>query len=189
VIKFVAAGEMQPMVASTTLAAPADRSDRLASLFHKHADFVWRAARRFGLSRAEADDATQQVFLVASRKLPRVPIEGAKPFLFATAANVARTMIRSRRRKREDESASTERADPRPNPEETLENQRACETINRILASMPEELRVAFVLFEIEEMTALEVAMFLDIPPGTVASRVRRAREIFREAAKGAGTP
>jgi RNA polymerase sigma-70 factor (ECF subfamily) len=46
---------------------------------------------------------------------------------------------------------------------------------------MPLELRTVFVLFELEEMTASEIAQTLDIPPGTVASRLRRAREIFHE--------
>jgi RNA polymerase sigma-70 factor (ECF subfamily) len=188
-IKVLPAGEMNSMEATTTLAPSLGAADRFGSLYREHADFVWRTARRFGLSAAEADDATQQVFLLASRKLSSIPVDGEKPFLFASAVNVARTMIRSRLRKREEPPAETDMVDPQPDPERRLQSQRACEIVNRILASMPEDVRMAFVLFELEEMTALEVAKFLDVPPGTVASRVRRAREIFRAAAKEEGAP
>jgi RNA polymerase sigma-70 factor (ECF subfamily) len=46
---------------------------------------------------------------------------------------------------------------------------------------MPIELRVVFVLFELEEMTTAEIATLLEIPSGTVASRLRRARETFED--------
>jgi RNA polymerase sigma-70 factor (ECF subfamily) len=44
---------------------------------------------------------------------------------------------------------------------------------------MPSELRAVFTLYEIEEMTMIEIAQVLDLPQGTVASRLRRAREQF----------
>jgi len=54
---------------------------------------------------------------------------------------------------------------------------------------MPEDLRVAFVLFELEEMTMIEVSEVLGIPAGTVASRIRRARDVFRAAVAAMGAP
>ena len=46
---------------------------------------------------------------------------------------------------------------------------------------MPKDLRTVFVLFEIEELTMAEISNVVEIPTGTVASRLRRAREVFRE--------
>jgi RNA polymerase sigma-70 factor (ECF subfamily) len=46
------------------------------------------------------------------------------------------------------------------------------------------DLRAVFVLFELEEMTMMEIATISDLPPGTVASRLRRARQAFQETVK-----
>ena len=53
--------------------------------------------------------------------------------------------------------------------------------LDRALDAMPGDLRTVFVLFEIEEMTMAEISNVIEIPAGTVASRLRRAREVFRE--------
>ena len=55
--------------------------------------------------------------------------------------------------------------------------------LDRILASMAEDLRDVFVMAELEEMTMADIAVALEIPPGTVASRLRRARAWFEQAA------
>jgi RNA polymerase sigma-70 factor (ECF subfamily) len=49
---------------------------------------------------------------------------------------------------------------------------------------LPMDLRAVFVLFELEELTMMEIATMSDIPPGTVASRLRRARQAFQEAVR-----
>ena len=55
------------------------------------------------------------------------------------------------------------------------------EVLGRLLDQLEPDLRTTFVLFELEELTMAEIAGALEIPPGTVASRLRRAREQFRE--------
>jgi RNA polymerase sigma-70 factor (ECF subfamily) len=160
----------------------ADARERLAELFENHVDFVWRTAHRFGLSPVEADDAAQQVFLIASRKLEQIAPDREKAFLFRAAIHVTRTLLRSTARKREDFVEEPDAADPKPSPEEALETRRALDAAHRILRDMPDDLREAFILFELEEMTMRQVADLLEIPPGTVASRIRRARATFRAA-------
>ena len=66
-------------------------------------------------------------------------------------------------------------------PDEAIDQQRARELLDDVLAAMPEQLRDVFVLSELEEMSATEVAACLEIPPGTVASRLARARHVFDE--------
>jgi RNA polymerase sigma-70 factor, ECF subfamily len=53
--------------------------------------------------------------------------------------------------------------------------------LDALLASLPLDLRTVFVLYELEELTMAEIARALDLPMGTVASRLRRARETFEE--------
>jgi RNA polymerase sigma-70 factor (ECF subfamily) len=65
--------------------------------------------------------------------------------------------------------------------EEMIDHKRCLEQLSTCLDDMPRNLREAFVLFELEELNAPEVAKVLRVPVGTVASRVRRAREIIRK--------
>jgi RNA polymerase sigma-70 factor (ECF subfamily) len=60
-----------------------------------------------------------------------------------------------------------------------LDERRRLELLDGLLARLPEDLAEVFVLFELEELTMAEIARLLDLPPGTVASRLRRARERF----------
>jgi RNA polymerase sigma-70 factor (ECF subfamily) len=69
---------------------------------------------------------------------------------------------------------------PWPRPDELADRKRAVEALDAVLAELPVELRVIFILFELEGITMREIAEITEIPPGTVASRLRRAREQFR---------
>ena len=60
-----------------------------------------------------------------------------------------------------------------------LEQKRHRELLDRILDTLTQDLRTAFVLFELEDLSVPEIAEVLEIPTGTVASRLRRAREQF----------
>ena len=68
-----------------------------------------------------------------------------------------------------------------PGADEQLDAARTRAVLDGLLAQMPIELRTVFVLYEIEEMTMAEMATMLELPPGTVASRLRRSRERFQE--------
>jgi RNA polymerase sigma-70 factor (ECF subfamily) len=69
-------------------------------------------------------------------------------------------------------------------PEALLAARRARDRLDAVLGQMPDDLRAAFVLFEIEGFTKEEVAQALGIPAGTAASRLRRAREDFARRAR-----
>ena len=73
---------------------------------------------------------------------------------------------------------------PGADPEELLVERQQREWLDTVLGCMQPELRAAFVLFEIEGLTRDEVAHALDVPAGTAASRVRRAREEFARRAR-----
>lgn len=163
-------------------AAGARDDARLRALVGDHFDFVWRSLRRLGVSPGEVDDCAQQVFLVAARKLGEIQVGSEKSYLFSTSMRVAADARRSRNRRREvaDDDAD-EAHDPSPDPEEIADQRRARALLDEVLEELPMDLRAPFVLFELEELPTAEIAEMLDVPVGTVASRLRRAREEFQK--------
>jgi RNA polymerase sigma-70 factor, ECF subfamily len=162
-------------------AAPTDdRSVHFADLVRAEFEWVWRLLRRIGLSPADADDATQQVFLVTSRKTAEVRDGSVRPFLYATAIRVAANAQRSLRRRREVASETVDDATAHEPPtDDIVEQHRARALLDELLARLPAELRRVLVLAEIEQLTAHQIAQLEAIPAGTVASRLRRARALF----------
>jgi RNA polymerase sigma-70 factor, ECF subfamily len=157
----------------------------LRELVASHLDFVWRSLRRLGVREADADDATQQVFLTANEKLLKIKSGSERAFLIGIAIRIASHMRRGyQRRDAAHQRLSSVAAEPNPTPEELTEELQARKLLDRILDEMSEELRVVFVLFELEELSTDEMAALLALPRGTVSSRLRRAREIFHDIAK-----
>lgn len=89
------------------------------------------------------------------------------------------------RRELHDGAAALETlADDAPGPEAVLLENEAREALDATLGGMPDDLRVVLVLSELEGQSGPEIAAMLDIPVGTVASRLRRARESFSQCAR-----
>jgi RNA polymerase sigma-70 factor, ECF subfamily len=151
-------------------------------LVHRHLDFVWRALRRLGLSPSDADDASQQVFMIAARQLAQVPPGKERAFLYGTARRIAANARRDRRRRRE---APGELADELEAwgalPDERVELERTAALLDDLLEHLPEELRRVLVLAEVEEASVPAIAELEAIPLGTAASRLRRARAAFEK--------
>ncbi len=162
--------------------SPPLSSERLAALVRGHYAFVWRLLRRLGLGQGDADDAAQQVFLAASGRFLAIEPARERAFLYGVALNVGARARRSLGRRREEPlEAASERVAPEPNAEQLLEQREARALLDRLLDEMPEDLRVVFVLFELEELSTPQIAKLCEIPIGTAASRLRRAREDFEE--------
>jgi len=172
-----------PGAAMTT--APADPA-RLREAVIAHHGALWRALRRLGVAEADVDDALQDVFLVAARKLGGVPVEGERAFLYGVAVRVASNARRGARRHTEifaDAPHAEASADVLA-PDEVLVQRETRRLLDVALDEMPFELRTVFVLLELEELSMAEVAELIGVPQGTVASRMRRARERFSEIAR-----
>lgn len=158
------------------------QEQRLHTLVVSQGDFVARSLRNLGVWGGELDDCVQKVFLVAARRLGDIEEGKERAFLFACARNTAAHFRRSLARKREvSDDVLADQSNPAASPEALTEQKRHREMLDRVLENMDEAVRSIFVLYSFEEMTMAEIATVLDIPPGTVASRLRRAREIFRE--------
>lgn len=155
------------------------RRAQLERLVREHHTFVWRSVQRLGVPAADIADAVQEVFLLAGRKLDEIRDE--RGFLFQTCMYVAGHVRRRAQRCREvvDDDRVHAEIDERATPEQSAEESEARATLQTILDAMADELRVVFVLFELERLTMIEISRMLGIPAGTVASRLRRAREFF----------
>jgi RNA polymerase sigma-70 factor (ECF subfamily) len=157
------------------------KRDEAAHVVALHFEFIWRLLRRLGVAEHDVDDAAQQVFLTATTKGIRSTPAQARPFLYGVALRVAANYRRSVRRRREvSEEAMGDPHSPDLAADDVADLRRARAVLDEILDEMPLELRVVFILSEIEQMTAASIAELESIPAGTVASRLRRAREIFR---------
>jgi RNA polymerase sigma-70 factor (ECF subfamily) len=169
------------------ISAVVERSDRVRAAVEAHFDAIWRFSRRMGVAERDAEDAAQQVFLVFSQKVDTVTTGAERAFLFATALRVAADCRKKSNRAREvmleGEAQPVDDAHAEPGAERALAEKRLLACVDRVLEELVPELREVFVLVELEEMTMAETARALAVPPGTVASRLRRARELFQEKA------
>jgi RNA polymerase sigma-70 factor, ECF subfamily len=169
------------LAARMTLGRDASLDERFAAMATEHVDVLWRTLARLGVPDGSVEDAAQQVLLVALRRLPEIEVGRERPYLLGIALRVASDARRSLRRRREillsDALVVQESRAPQ---DELLDHKRQLTDLETALTELSDENRDAFVLFEIEELSAPQVAELLGVPVGTVASRVRRAREQIR---------
>ena len=155
---------------------------RLSRLVDDHIDFVARILRNAGTAEADIDDEVQRVFIVLSNRLADVQSGCEKSFLLQTALHIAARSRRTLARRREVLTDQLPQiSDSVSTPEELMSRRQMRQTVDRILGQMDSDLRVVFMLYEVEQMTAAEIGSVLKIPNGTVASRLRRARADFRD--------
>jgi RNA polymerase sigma-70 factor (ECF subfamily) len=176
-----------PVVRSVrSLDLPARSAERpvsdLASLFAVHAQTVARWVRRLGGSQVDVDDAVQEIFLVAHRRLTDFSVEArVKTWLFRTTAAVVRNHRRRRgwRRLFRRELDEVELPSDRPTPLEALEQTRALAATYRLLERLPEKHRAVLILFEVEGRSGEEIGEMMGVKVATVWVWLHRARTRF----------
>lgn len=161
---------------------------RLTAVVREQFKFVFRFLRRLGMPRPDAEDAAQRVFMKLSERIAQV----APGMEIGVAYRLARSEAANHRQKkqRQGEVVLSQRGlnttpCPRPRAPEQLES---CELLDEVLAAVPLELRVVFILSELEQKTRAEIAAIQGLPEGTVASRHRRACDLFRAKARELST-
>lgn len=158
------------------------REVRLRRLVDNYVGLVARILRNAGTAEADIDDDVQRVFIALSNRLDDVRVGAEKSFLVQTALHMAAHSRRAAARRRETlTDHPPDVVDSFAGPEEMAQRRQVRRTLDQILDAMDVDLRAVLALYEFEEMTTAEIAAILDIPGGTVASRLRRARADFRE--------
>lgn len=160
--------------------------DALHAIVAREYAAVWRFLRRLGVRELDADDTAQRVFARVLAKRGEVQPGAERAYLMRAAFRAALEDQRSRQRAR-DRSADVELDivhSPSPQPDEAFAQRQQLELLDHALAALPTDLRAVLMLFEIEGLSFSEIALALELPRGTVASRVRRARALFAEAVR-----
>ncbi len=154
----------------------------VAELFAAYGDFVFRTLQYLGVPAAALDDALQDVFITAHRRWDA--FEGrstARTWLYGIARRVA---FRYRRKdeNRQRRFVLTER--PVEGVDAPFDQANARRSVQALLEGLDEAKRAAFVLVEVEGFTSAEAAELLEVPLGTVYSRVRAAWARLRQSAQ-----
>ncbi|HKP64779.1 MAG TPA: sigma-70 family RNA polymerase sigma factor [Polyangiales bacterium] len=169
-----------------TGAAPTVDSGHLdaEALFRAHAPFIGSFLHRLGIHATEVEDLLQEVFIVAHRKGGYLPGPATpRSWLAAIAVRVAQAGRRARHRREPAAGAVVDLLKATgADPAQRLDVRRSMERVQRALDGMPFEQRAAFVLFEIEGESCEEIARVLEVPLGTIYSRLHHARRRFASA-------
>lgn len=173
-------GETASSAAIRVAPPPSAASSVGAEDLASHLDFLWRFACRMGVGSATAEDIAHEAFVIALDRAAAIVPGKERSFLISIVVNMVR---RERTRgNRHEELVDEPPAREDDAPDRALDDKRARELLDRSLDALDDDLRAVFVLHEIEEETMADIAHLLDVAPGTVASRLRRAREEWKRA-------
>jgi RNA polymerase sigma-70 factor (ECF subfamily) len=156
-------------------------------LVRKYQHRIVKLVSRYVHDGAEAQDIAQEAFLKAWRALPRFRGDSAfYTWLYRIAINTAKNHLVADRRRPEDQQVDLQdpeefgiaaRLRDEDTPEGLLLTAEIERTVEQAIQALPDELRTAIVLRELEGLSYEEIAQAMDCPVGTVRSRIFRARE------------
>lgn len=152
-------------------------AERLEQMMKAHGRLVFAIAYSILRHPEDAEDVVQEVFLRVMRYRYRMAfIRDERTFLSRIAQ---RTALDHRRRRRE--TVSPEEADEPATPGPDYAQEQQIEMVVALMRTLPEEMRQVLELSQVEELNSAEIGRVLGIPPGTVRSRLSRAREMLKE--------
>jgi RNA polymerase sigma-70 factor (ECF subfamily) len=176
------------------LVARAQRGDKRAFelLVEKYQRKLARLLSRFIRDPAEVEDVTQEAFIKAYRALPAFRGDSAfYTWLYRIGINTAKNYLMAMGRRaptstevEAEEAEGFEEGEQLRDintPESLLLSNEIAKTVNATIEQLPEELRTAIQMREIEGMSYEDIAKAMDCPIGTVRSRIFRAREAIAE--------
>ncbi|MBS0207662.1 MAG: sigma-70 family RNA polymerase sigma factor [Planctomycetes bacterium] len=167
----------------------AGRSDAFGELVRKYQDRLYHAMRHVLGSADDALDVVQDAFVQSLVKLETFNRSAAfYTWLFRIALNLA---LSQRRRRRPTvsidalrEGLGREPIDDSPAPDHRMTQQQAATAVHQALAALDEDFRIVLVLRDMDDLSYEEISQVLDVPIGTVRSRLHRARLQLRELLK-----
>lgn len=158
-----------------------DRTTYFDEILWPHLRAAYNLARWLVHNDHDAEDIVQESFVKAFRSLEGFRGGDPRVWLLTIVRNTAMTLLR--RRQTETASARSETAveptDSKPNPESALFEKIRRRQVRRAIEQLPDEFRETLILRELEELSYKEIAAILNVPIGTVMSRLARARALL----------
>jgi RNA polymerase sigma-70 factor (ECF subfamily) len=186
----MAAGTLEQTFAPPEAGAASRASSRVEAVYSEYFRYVWRCLRALGVHPHLLDDAAHDVFVVVQQKLGAfddgVPVT---TWLYAITLRVARRARANARRDAwryapsdadENGTSPADDAQAPGNAEHELERGEQLELARRALDRLDEDKREAFVLSQVEQRSAPEIADITGVPLNTVYSRIRAAKLAFQ---------
>ena len=151
-------------------------ADAFETLYYRYRDWVYRLAWRFTGNREQALDVLQETFIYLLKKLPGFQLTARMTtFLYPVVKHLS---LAARRKSRRHISADETLSDlPAPAAKETIGGRAE---LAAVLALLPDEQREILLMRFVDDMTLEEIAGSLNIPAGTVKSRLYRALQTLR---------
>ncbi|MQA00436.1 MAG: sigma-70 family RNA polymerase sigma factor [Dehalococcoidia bacterium] len=183
--------EVDPAVDDLVRRAQASDLAAFNTLVIRHQDAVYSLALRMLGTREAAEDAAQEAFIRAYRRLETYRGGSFRSWLFSIVANLARDELRRRARRpqvsldaaRDDpDRADLDPPDTEPLPEARVEQGELRATLEAALGQLPDDWREIVVLSDVHGLAYDEIAHVTGLPLGTVKSRLSRARGRLRDA-------
>ena len=173
--------------------APTARElDPFSAIVREHSRYVWRVVRCLGVRDADLEDLCQETFMVVHRKLPSYePRAALRTWIYAIALRVVSDYRKRAYRKREQLVAELPDVRIAAEQERALQRREDWQLLDRLLATLGEDQRQVFVLYEVEAVPMREVCEAVGCPLQTAYSRLHAARkqvadELARLRAQGA---
>ena len=165
---------------------PAIRETAFTALVERHGPMVLRVCEVVIGNFQEAEDAFQATFLVLAREAPRLTIrDSLGPWLHSVAVRISLYARRARARRQSQERIWSEQVAARsiadPGSQDPLERDESICMVQTEIAGLPKRLRACVVLCDLEGLSYAQAASQLNLPLGTVQSRLARARSRLRE--------
>jgi RNA polymerase sigma-70 factor (ECF subfamily) len=167
-----------------------DRRARFEQLAMPLLDDALQLAAWLAGNRADADDIVQEAMLRAYKYLEQFSGAAFRPWLLAIVRNTAMTWLKRNRSPKlvlvpdfatEESNTGMNAAQPET-PEDRMLQRDLASRLNQAVAALPDEFREVIVLRELQELSYKEIAAVINVPIGTVMSRLSRARKLLMDA-------
>jgi len=159
----------------------AGRVEAFAILIRRYQRLVATAALRMGVPRQEVEDVASEVFYKVFRSLRRYePSHALSTWLYRITVNAALDHKRARRHDARSEEIPASLADGGPSQLDAAAGRQRASLLHEALQRLPDHYRSPLVLSHVEGLPLDQVARILDLPEGTVKSRLFRARAMLK---------
>jgi len=156
------------------------RDEAFSRIVHEHARLMYRVAHSLLRHPQDAEDAVQDALLKLYRTNAWQHMQDERAFLARTVWRTAFDRLQTRGTLNDDATADLRLRDTRPNPEESATEEDEQALLHELIDRLPPELRQPLLLSAIDELTSREIGLAMDLPEGTVRTRLMRARNELR---------